>query len=161
HYWRLAPDEELVGDVAQDLVAATVAHRELAEQRLPGELKLQIATPPGGNHTVLEIVTDDMPFLVDSVTGALTARGIDIEQAVHAQVVGHREAAGRLAELRAGVEPEGAGPGDLVGSWMRLKIDRVHGGAAVEKLRRDLQRVLADVREAVEDWPRMRTRALE
>src|SRR5690606_6142182 len=68
---------------------------------------------------------------------------------------------GRLVELRPGVEPEDARPGDLVESWMRLKIDRVHGDAAVEKLRRDLQRVLTDVREAVEDWPRMRTRALE
>jgi glutamate dehydrogenase len=160
HYWRLAPDEELVGSAPEDLVAATVAHRALAEQRLPGELKLRITTPPEGTHTALEIVTDDMPFLVDSVTGALNARGIDIQQLVHPQVVVRREVLGRLVELRPGVEPEDARPGDLVESWMRLKIDRVHGEAEVEELRRDLQRVLTDVREAVEDWSRMRTRAL-
>src|SRR5262245_46961469 len=67
-FWRFAPDEELVGLDAPEMFAAAVEHRELAAVRLPGELKLAI-TPPSGEqcHTVVQIVTDDMPFLVDSV----------------------------------------------------------------------------------------------
>ena len=159
-YWRLVPDEELVGRHPQELVAATAAHRALAEQRLPGQLKLRISTPADGSHTALEIVTDDMPFLVDSVTGALTARDLDVHQLVHPQVVVIREVLGKLTEVFPGVEPEDAGPGRMVESWMRLEIDRLREEAEVEELRRDLQRVLTDVREAVEDWPRMRTQAL-
>src|SRR5689334_9910098 len=63
-FWRFAPDEELVGFTAQEMYDAAVAHRELAAVRLPGELKLAITPPTGSEcHTVLQIVTDDMPFL--------------------------------------------------------------------------------------------------
>jgi glutamate dehydrogenase len=159
-YWRLVPDEELVGYPPGELVAATAAHLELAAQRLPGQLKLRIATPPDGTHTEIEIVTDDMPFLVDSMTGALTARGIEVFQLVHPQVVVCREGLGALAEVFPGAEPEDARPGDLVESWMRLEIDRLGDQEQVVDLRRALQGVLTDVREAVEDWPKMRTQAL-
>ena len=74
-YWRLVSDEELAGRTAADMVAATASHRELAAQRLVGELKLRVtAADADTDHTAIEIVTDDMPFLVDSVTAALTAR---------------------------------------------------------------------------------------
>ena len=43
---------------------------------------------------------------------------------------------------------------------MHLEIDRVREPALVDELRRDLIRVLTDVREAVEDWPKMRAQAL-
>src|SRR3954452_11693899 len=44
-FWRFAPDEELVGFTAQEMYDAAVAHRELAQVRLPGELKLAITAP--------------------------------------------------------------------------------------------------------------------
>ena len=44
-FWRFAPDEELIGYTAQEMVEATRSHRELAEQRMPGELKLRITDP--------------------------------------------------------------------------------------------------------------------
>src|SRR5262245_35662385 len=68
-YWRYAPDEELVDLDPPDMLAAAKAHRELAEQRLPGELKLSISPSTDGDTTVVGIVTDDMPFLVDTVAG--------------------------------------------------------------------------------------------
>jgi NAD-specific glutamate dehydrogenase len=114
-YWRLVPDEELVGRSPQDLLAATAAHRELAEQRLPGELKLRVSVPPEpseGTHTVLEIVTDDMPFLVDSITGALTGRDLDVHQLVHPQVAPRGARPARRDLPRAGARRRGrAGPG--------------------------------------------------
>jgi glutamate dehydrogenase len=159
-YWRLVPDEELVDRTPTQLVAATASHWELAAQRLPGELKLRVTTADVESHTAVEIVTDDMPFLVDSVTAALTGRDLDVHQLVHPQIVVRREVLGRLVEIFPGMEPEDAQPGDIVESWMRLEIDRLRDPALVEKVRLDVQRVLTDVREAVEDWPKMRTRAL-
>jgi glutamate dehydrogenase len=158
-YWRLVPDEELTGCTPQAMVEATRSHRELARQRLAGEMKLRIGTTVTGG-TALEIVTDDMPFLVDSVTAALTARNLDINLLVHPLVVVHREPLGALKEIRFDAEPEDAGPGDMVESWMRVEIDRIRDDIVVEQLRNDLARVLNDVREAVEDWPRMRQQAL-
>jgi len=157
-YWRLVPDEELVGRTAQRMLAATQAHRDLASQRLPLEMRLRVEQTP--EHTVLMVVTDDMPFLVDSVTAAIAAAGLELDLLVHPQVVVRREALGALAEVLPLVEGDEAGPGDLVESWMRVEVGRLADEAAVAALQNDVQRVLTDVREAVEDWPRMRTQAL-
>ncbi|MGR6321755.1 NAD-glutamate dehydrogenase [Micromonospora soli] len=160
-FWRFAPDEELIGFTAEEMLAAARAHRDLAQQRVPGELKLRIHEPDADqHHTVIEIVTDDMPFLVDSVTALLNTHHLDVHLLVHPLVVVRREPLGRLTEVSADVEPDDAIAGDLVESWMRVEIDPVRDAAERERLRKELQRVLTDVREAVEDWPKMRQRAL-
>ncbi|MEH1126551.1 NAD-glutamate dehydrogenase [Micromonospora sp. CPCC 206061] len=160
-FWRFAPDEELVGYTAEEMLAAARSHRELAEQRVPGELKLRISEPrPDDHHTVVKTITDDMPFLVDSVTALLSAHHLDLHLLVHPLIVVRREPLGKLAEVAADVEADDAIAGDLVESWMHIEIDPVRDPVAREQLRRELQRVLTDVREAVEDWPKMRRRAL-
>ncbi|HEX5200743.1 MAG TPA: NAD-glutamate dehydrogenase [Actinoplanes sp.] len=160
-YWRFAPDEELVGFTAQEMYDAAIAHRELAAVRLPGELKLAITAPSGPQcHTVLQIVTDDMPFLVDSVIALLTAHQLQVHLLVHPLIVVRREPLGALAELAADVEPDDAIDGDLVESWIRIEIDPIRREEARDQLHNEVRRVLTDVRDAVEDWPRMRQRAL-
>src|SRR6185312_15412692 len=93
-----------------------VAPPELAEVTLGRASGGAATTVTGG--TALEIVTDDMPFLVDSVTAALTARNLDINLLVHPLVVVRREPLGALNEILFDAEPEDAGPGDMVESWM-------------------------------------------
>ncbi|MER7440533.1 NAD-glutamate dehydrogenase [Micromonospora avicenniae] len=160
-FWRFAPDEELIGFTAEEMLDAARAHRDLAQQRVPGELKLRIHEPDAEqHHTVVEIVADDMPFLVDSVTALLNSHHLDVHLLVHPLVVVRREPLGRLAEVAADVEPDDAIAGDLVESWMRIEIDPVRDAEERDRIRRELQRVLTDVREAVEDWPKMRQRAL-
>src|SRR3954453_6501756 len=160
-FWRFAPDEELVGFTAEEMYAAAVEHRELAAVRLPGELKLAI-TPPSGSqcHTVVQIVTDDMPFLVDSIIALLTAHQLQVHLLVHPLIVVRREPLGALGELCADVEPDDAIDGDVVESWIRIEIDPIRRAETREQLHNEVRRVLTDVRDAVEDWPRMLQRAL-
>jgi len=159
-YWRFAPDEELVGLTPGEMVQDARAHRELAGQRVPGELRLRIGDTANGDLTKLEIVIDDMPFLVDTVTAALAARNLSVHLLVHPLMVVRRQPLGALVEVCADVEPDDAIAGDLVESWMLLHVDRVRDAAGRDELLRELKRVLTDVREAVEDWPKMRARAL-
>ncbi len=159
-YWRFAADEELVGLTPDRMLSDAREHRELAQQRLPGQLKLRVAEPPDGELSVVLIVTDDMPFLVDTVTAALVSRDLSVHLLVHPLMVVRRQPLGELTEVCADVEPDDAIPGDQIESWMRIEIDRVPGEAERSDLRRALQRVLTDVREAVEDWPKMRSQAL-
>ncbi|WP_229071258.1 NAD-glutamate dehydrogenase [Actinoplanes sp. DH11] len=160
-FWRFAPDEELVGYTPDEMYAAAVEHRELARNRLPGELKLSVSEPAGTQgHSVLRIVTDDMPFLVDSVIALLTAHNLQVHLLVHPLIVLRREPLGALAQVEPEVEPDDAIDGDLVESWIRIEIDPVRRPDAREQLVNDVRRVLTDVRDAVEDWPRMRQRAL-
>ncbi|GAA1632081.1 NAD-glutamate dehydrogenase [Actinoplanes couchii] len=161
-FWRFAPDEELVGYTPDEMFAAAVEHRELARDRLPGELKLAITEPTGPqSHSVLRIVTDDMPFLVDSVIALLTAHNLQAHLMVHPLIVVRREPLGALAQLEPEVEPDDAIDGDLVESWIRIEIDPVRRPEAREQLLNEVRRVLTDVRDAVEDWPKMRQRAVD
>jgi glutamate dehydrogenase len=159
-YWRYAPDEELVDFTPAEMLTAVRRHLELAQQRVPGELKLRIAPASNDRHSAIEIVTDDMPFLVDSVMAALAGREMDIYVLIHPLLVVRREPLGKLIEVCADAEPDSAGGDKFVESWIRLEIDRTTDELAIGDLQRDLQRVLTDVREAVEDWPKMRLRAL-
>src|SRR5919112_1593946 len=160
-FWRFAPDEELVGFTPEEMYAAVLSHRDLAAHRLPGQLQLGISAPDREEpHTVLQIVTDDMPFLVDSVVALLTAHQLEVHLLVHPLIVVRREPLGALASVEANVEPDDAIDGDLVESWIRIEVDPVRDPGAREQLHNDVRRVLTDVRDAVEDWPRMRQRAL-
>lgn len=160
-YWRFAPDEELVDLTPSRILDAARAHRELATQRRHGELKVRLSLSQEPQHTVVELVTDDMPFLVDSVTGALTARNLDVQLLVHPVMVVRRDPdSGELLQVCTDVEPDAAVAGDTVESWMRVETDPVRDVAEQAALRQDLLRVLEDVRRAVKDWPAMRARSL-
>ena len=155
-FWRLVPDEELVGRAAAEMLTAVQDHRDLATQRLPGELKLHIdnTARPAPRCS---IVTDDMPFLVDSVTAAAQRAQLDVHLLVHPLVVVRAGALGALLEVRPDVEPDDA---DRRRPGGELDAHRDRPGARrgrAEQLRNELQRVLTDVREAVEDWPRCGT----
>src|SRR5262245_24270016 len=115
-YWRYAPDEELVDFSPGQMLAATRDHLALAAQRVPGELKLRIEAASNSRHSAIEIVTDDMPFLVDSAMAALAARELDIYVLIHPLVVVRRKPLGELLEVRAVVEADDATTEDLVES---------------------------------------------
>ncbi len=166
-YWRYVPAEELLDRTAADLLFATRSHRGLAGDRVPGQVNLRVVTPEHrddgwcGGHSAIEIVTDDMPFLVDSVTAELARHDIGIHLLVHPQLVVRREVLGKLEEVRCALDPDvGVPEGELVESWMHIEIDRQGDPRVLERLSNDLNRILTDVREAVEDWEKMRGKAL-
>lgn len=111
-------------------------------------------------HTVVEVVTDDMPFLVDSVTNELTRQGRGIHVVIHPQVVVRRDLTGKLIEVLT-VLPAGDLPHDAhTESWIHVEIDRETDRGDLKQITADLLRVLSDVRESVEDWEKMRDAAL-
>ncbi|MCX2928317.1 NAD-glutamate dehydrogenase [Streptomyces sp. NEAU-W12] len=164
YYLHTAP-EDLVGRDPVDIFGAAVSHFRLAESRPQGTASVRVHTPTveeNGwtcSHSVVEVVTDDMPFLVDSVTNELTRQGRGIHVVIHPQVVVRRDLTGKLIEVRA--EPAGGElPHDAhVESWIHVETDRESDRGDLKQITVDLLRVLSDVREAVEDWGKMRQAA--
>jgi glutamate dehydrogenase len=161
YYAGVAP-EDIAALSALDAYGAALAHWQLARQRTRGETKVRVYTPTleehgwQSTHTVAEVVTDDMPFLVDSVSMELTRHGFGIHLVVRPVVRVHRDANGTLLEvLPAGDTSDEA----LQESLIHAEVDRLTEPGALDALRHDLLRVLADVRAAVDDWPAMRERA--
>lgn len=114
------------------------------------------------SHTVVEVVTDDMPFLVDSVTNELSRQDRAIHVVVHPQMLVRRDVTGKLLEVLDAAPGDGAGvPHDvLTESWIHVEIDRETDREDLKQITTDLRRVLSDVRETVEDWQKMRDAAL-
>ncbi len=175
-YYRHVAIEELEGREPEDIYGAAMSQYRLAGQRPQGTATVQVSTPTVGEHgwsaaghTVVEIVTDDMPFLVDSVTMFLAHHSHGIHLVVHPQLRVRRDVTGRLLELDRGADPTlepdgdeaGAAPeGTVPESWMHIEIDRVDDPQRIAELERGLTAVLRDVRESVEDWSKMQARAL-
>jgi glutamate dehydrogenase len=162
YYRHVAPDD-LVERGAEELRTTALQHKALAEDRPQGTVSVRVQTPSADGPTIVDIVSDDMPFLVDSVTAELSRHGRAIHLVVHPQLVVRRDLTGHLLEIldvsARGGTPGGSGDG-VVESWMHLEIDREPDEARCAQLQADLDRVLRDVREAVEDWPKMKETAL-
>ncbi|MGK5628601.1 NAD-glutamate dehydrogenase [Streptomyces sp. URMC 123] len=173
YYLHTAP-EDLADRDPVDVLGAALSHYRLAEKRPQGTANVRVHTPTveeNGwtcSHSVVEVVTDDMPFLVDSVTNELTRQNRGIHVVIHPQVLVRRDLTGKLIEVldtsceaHSDRKKGSALPHDaLTESWIHVEIDRETDRADLKQITTDLLRVLSDVREAVEDWEKMRDAAL-
>lgn len=165
YYLHTAP-EDLSDRDPVDIFGAAFSHYRLAENRPQGTANVRVHTPTveeNGwtcSHSVVEVVTDDMPFLVDSVTNELTRQGRGIHVVIHPQVFVRRDVTGKLIEVLT-APPTGDVPHDThTESWIHVEIDRETDRGDLKQITADLLRVLSDVRESVEDWSKMRDLAL-
>ncbi len=168
-YLRHVAPEDLQRRSPEDVYAALASHYAGALSRPQGTSTVRVVTPsPGedgwsaGGRSVVEVVTDDMPFLVDSVTMELSRLEHDVYVVIHPRFLAKRDITGQLLSVTA-VEDgvvEGSAPDAIDESWMHVEIDRVVDVGEIAEIVDGLQRVLRDVRESVEDWQKMSERAL-
>ncbi|RKE19314.1 NAD-dependent glutamate dehydrogenase [Streptomyces sp. TLI_171] len=173
HYYLHTAPEDVISRDPVDLYGAAASHYRLGLKRPQGTAEVRVSTPTveengwSCGHTVVEVVTDDMPFLVDSVTNELTRLDRAIHLVVHPQLAVRRDITGKLLEILdvdACNRAQAAGaewPADaVVESWMHIEIDRETDREDLRTIEANLRRVLGDVREVVEDWSKMRDSAL-
>ncbi len=169
-FYRHVAPEDVVARSDVDLYGALASHLRLAQVRPEGRALVRVFTPTvaehgwsAGGHSVVEVITDDMPFLVDSVTMELSRQNRNLHVVIHPQFEVVRDIQGTLQsaavadEARAVASVEGA----VRESWMHVEIDRIADQGERAEIEEQLRSVLRDVRDAVEDWDRMRTRISE
>jgi len=155
-YFRQVAPEDLMERRVDDLYGAALSHWNFARKREPGKPKLRVFNPTveehgwQSTHTIIEIVNDDMPFLVDSVTMEVNRHGLTLHLIIHPIMMARRRPDGELAEISE-ARGEGAGPE----SFMHVEVDRVVSPDQIAALTSDLTRVLRDARRAVTDWKKM------
>jgi glutamate dehydrogenase len=150
-------------------------HRRVAAIREPGTANISIVDE--ADQSVVYIVTDDMPFLVDSVNAELVRQNSAIHLVLHPMfVVTRNRHTNELVKVDRVPSSVGISSGDTAAlpslshliakgdnathmeSWIAVEIGRA-GDQAKQQLKEGLERVLGDVRAAVEDWPKMRNKA--
>jgi glutamate dehydrogenase len=159
-FYANVPPDDILDETPDNLYGAALALLGFAQRRKPGEPKVRVYNPRleeqgwKSAHTIVEVINDDMPFLVDSVTAELNRLDARVHLVIHPILLLKRTSDGKLADL---YEP-GSDPKDARGeSVMHVQISEQPGDRH-DVIREGLMRVLADVRAAVEDWPAMRER---
>ncbi len=161
--YRWVPAEDLQERTADDLCGAALAQWNLMLHRRPGEAKVHVYNPvPERNgwsspHTAVQIVTADMPFLVDSVTMQLGHGGHEIKLVIHPVIRVRRDGDGWLLDV---VPQRDADASASAESILHIEVEREADPVLLGYLRDGVERVLAEVSAAVEDWQPMRERAV-
>ncbi|WP_309107816.1 NAD-glutamate dehydrogenase [Arthrobacter sp.] len=176
-YYEHLAEEDFQAYPAEVLSTRAETHRAVAQSRRPGHANVSIFEE--GDNCVIYIVTDDMPFLVDSVNAEIVRQKSAIHLVVHPLfVVTRNRVTGELVKVDKVPSTVGLSSGDTatmpslshliaegenashMESWIAVEIDRL-GKEGRDLLEDGLQRILGNVRAAVEDWPKMRNKALQ
>ena len=158
-YYAQVDPEDLQERLPADLYGAALSHFNFARRREPGHARVRAFNPTleehgwQSPHTIVEIVNDDMPFLVDSVAMEANRHGVVLHLIIHPIIPVTRSADGVLTGV-------GGDSGESrAESFIHLEIDRTTDAATLDALATDIGRVLGDVRCAVGDWNAMRDKA--
>ncbi len=162
------------GDILdpRNIYETVVSLLALMRHRDPHEIKLRVFNPNrpdcnrSNDYTVIEIINDDMPFLVDSIIAELLSRGCIIHCLLHpiVRVVRNKRRivsafvsdSDSKEAANAGKEPEG-----YLESVIHIEIERRSNEHALDALSKKLMDILQDIRTVVDDWQPMRARAQE
>ncbi|MDX3808030.1 MAG: NAD-glutamate dehydrogenase [Bosea sp. (in: a-proteobacteria)] len=146
--------------------ASVAAYEHLIESRKPETINLHFrddefdADGRRQQITILEVVNDNKPFLLDSTLAELQEQGYEPRLVAHPILAVARDADGKFVSL-AGEATGRAPEGTRRESLLHIHLDRIDTAEARERLKLALDRVYTDVGLAVDDWAAMRGRITE
>jgi glutamate dehydrogenase len=161
-YFAHVPYEDLQGRVEKIMARVALDHLEFGATRKKGQALVRFFNPTVETHgyesafSFIEMVNDDMPFLVDSVFAAINRQGLAVHITVHPIIRIVRNSRGRIQRIAEPDKETGA-----LQSLIRFAIDKETDAQQIKLLKQEILKVLADVRVAVRDWSRMREKMCE
>ena len=156
-YYSDVPAEDLAERSADTLARIALSHLEFAGKRRRGQPLVRVLNPSEGadgykaDRTYVEMVNDDMPFLVDSVFAAINRHDLTVLMTVHPVLRVSRDRNGELLAVHDRDSDEGR-----LESFVHFAIDKETDAARLKSLIAEIRSVLADVRISVRDWRKMR-----
>lgn len=149
-YYKDVAQEDLAERELEDLYGAAIAHWNLAQLKPPGTSSVNVYNPDFETHgwesafTVIEVVTEDKPFLLNSLTMNLNESGLTCHLVVHPVIDVRRDNKGLMVAKEGAVVAE---------SMIRLEVDRQPSDArALKKLSEQMQKVVAYNDAVTDDW---------
>ncbi len=161
-YFAHVDPGDLTDRNVDDLFGLAADHARLADEWTPGTTSIAVVNPRididgwENDHTVVMVVTDDLPFLVDSVTMELSRLQLGIHLVVHPILVDLRDHGSGFANPRD--HPEIM---SRKSSFISIEVDRQAEPSVMTSIEDNLRRVLDDVGAAVDEWVAMRDRMHE
>ena len=161
-YFASVPVEDLQGRDEAIMARIALDHLEFAATRRKGQALVRVFNATKKEHgytsafTFVEMVNDDMPFIVDSVSAAIIRQKLAVHITVHPIISVKRDARGRLLDVTTRDDDDAHSE-----SFVRFAIDREIDKRELKRLKKTVISVLGDVRLAVRDWGKMVQRMRE
>ncbi len=158
HYYARVPFEDIATRSLDELNKAAVSHWNMAARRQNNDCLIRIYNPESGfhgwesNQTIIEINTPDKPFLVRSVSAAITNCGYHLRQIIHPIFRVLRKSDGSLDGMVTSEHEDG-----VAESFMQLHIDRQFDQSVFDQLEKNIRAVIEKVNLVCDDWEPMKT----
>src|SRR6202522_4672987 len=168
-YYANVDAADLAAGEPAELAGSALSHLMFARQRRRSAL-VRVFNPTlrehgfTSPHTVIEMVNDDMPFLVDSISLALAQRSLTLHFLTHPVFAVTRDGSGTLLSLRERGEASKSKKQPVkeklrLESFQHIEVDRIVDTAALQSLAAQIERSMRDVRVACGDWLKMQEAA--
>lgn len=162
-YYQQTPESDLSIATPDDFAGAAISHWQLLQKRPAGKTVVRVFNPRveqhgwQSPHTVIEIVTDDMPHLVNSISMVVTAHDTNIHLTIHPVLQLSRRPDGSLLEL-CSKKSVGASSGtsassasELKESVIHLQIDRLVDDKRINALQAGIEAVIFQITSVFRD----------
>ena len=152
-YYADLPFEDFVLKDTGDWYGAAQAHWRTGEKRLPHEAIIHVHNPEfdihgwQSAHSTVEIVHENMPFLVDTVKIALQELGYTGHLLIHPILKVLRNETGHIVKMEG---TEGSAE-----SWIHIEFDRESDKNRLALIQQTIEHALSELVACVEDWPKM------
>jgi glutamate dehydrogenase len=166
-YYRHVAPEDLVGRDPARVAAVALEHARMGARRPQGRALVRVYAPreraggdgPDPARTLIDIITDDMPYIVDSVMMELSRHDLGTHLLIHPQLRVRRDVTGQLWQVCGQVDGHPGKQDEQSEAWMHIEVGRLTIPAPL--LEEHLRRVLGDVAVAAQDGPRMAAFAVQ
>ena len=154
-------DSDLAGLSHEGLAGLAVSGFEFASFRRAGQGKVRVFLTEkqidgGPPLTIIQIISEDMPFLVDSVMGEIQERGLDVRMVSHPVMLVERDQRRKIVTIKRAGENGDAGLHERE-AFLQIHIAHMDGGKDIKDLLDAIEGILEDVKTVVNDWrPMMR-----
>jgi len=158
-YYLDIASSDMEAEACEDHLGGMMAHWQLARERSRGTPRVRVYNPNFEEHgwqsryTIIEVVCDDMPFLVDSMSIALNKAGLTITLTIHPALRSVRDEGGRLREVLPPSDEKG-----IAESLIRFQVNKIVAGNIIRELEVMIRDVIEDVELATSGWGEMRER---
>ncbi|MDN3473177.1 NAD-glutamate dehydrogenase [Pseudoalteromonas sp. APC 3355] len=155
--------EDLANRNDSDLYGAALSLWNSLEKNTTDDAVIRVFNPEvakdgwQSSHTIVEIITKDMPFLVDSVRMAMTRENIASHLLLHCPLKIKRDENAKISGLsNLKAEQESSSTKTV----FFIEIDRQTDSSVIESFKKELESVLVDVSVAVDDWQPIRKKLI-
>lgn len=143
-----------------DCYGALLCLWQFLQIRQPEQVKIRAYNPEPeshhwhSTHSIIEIVVDDMPFLVSSILMELDRQKIRVYNLNHPTLQSERDHSGQLNSI-------GSHKSGRKEAVIRIEIDRQPEYLDLEKVVSGIRSIVEDVHKVVSDWEAMQVRLNE